>query len=159
MPLLNASTGGQRYFGKKVLRVVRMTISPKFCTHTDRGQQCIISDPVDFLYPPKLGSPLTVPFASKKSHAVNNSPIGLVVPNFYMVGRNLMAYHIISSPETVPAVGSATPNMPSVENSLFENFVTLVSWCYMIISWCVLKSGAKWVFGQHNMARDYLYIF
>jgi len=72
-----------------------------------------------------------------------------------MVGHDHMKFQDII-PQDMPVIGPATPNMPSVENSLFEHFVTFVSWCYMIISWCVLKSGIKWGFWHHNMATDCL---
>ena len=91
MPLLNASTGANKISEK--LQVARVTDWPKIL-HTRRGRQClIISDPTYSLVSPKC-APLWLFHlhygqwhdCARKSCAMNDSPIGLLVSNFHIYG-------------------------------------------------------------------------
>ena len=155
MPLLNASSGANKISGKS--SPSRANDDKAKILHTYRGRQCVISDPTDFFVSPpsKNGHPFDCSISITANRmiasihcAVNNSPIALVVSNFHIYGEawphEISRYH----PWDMPIVGPATPNMPSVENSLFEhcNMVCFEKWRKYVFSNNIIWQGAACIY-------------
>ena len=151
-------------FRKTVLWIVRMTISLKIL-HRYSGRQCVTCDPRDFLYPPKWA-----PFWLFHLHygqwhdCEQNVSCGEQFTNRHSslkFSRIWWAW-----PHGISRYHSLRHASRRTIDSKYAKCAEQLVWTLCNISVMMLydhimvffKSGFKWVFWQHNMARCYWYI-